>query len=232
MKRFVVAAVAALTLSLVVNASIVTLNATVDLQSKTWKLYASVSSDCAGLSSFDINQIATTGDIVNVLPAQMNMAPAPTEYSGFSYELQDGALQASQLSSWQPSATGYNKRKSANVIQGFGILDTTVTRNMYPDPSTGVTATAITYTLSTNGGLGGLIAQGEYSGDFGSITFAGNGTVLKGADGDGWTGPDIIAEGDNPQESVTWVPATINIPEPATMSLLGLGALALVRRRC
>ncbi len=197
--------------------------------STTWQLYATVSSDCGGLASFDItfgggaNQVLTATQMGKSLtvpfPGQnLSIKNSVGDYVGFASSLRSNGTVAGgavadisngQGTLWTADGGATDAYNSTLVIKGIGV---------------GSSANAMDYdgtTILKSIASPALIAQGTCTsnGLFNAGMAVGN--VLNSMN---WTGPGNVS-------APTFVFGAGFTPEPATMSLLLVGGFAALRRR-
>jgi hypothetical protein len=207
---------------LFVAATIASATPTVTLTATTtgtlWQVWATVSSDCAGLASFDISfGGAGGGTITSSTQKAYRISDPDSDYIGFNSSFKsNGTVSAGAVAdiiNGQPTAYGDtpDAGKNAMVISGCGQLAKSV-YNQAGDTVIGSIAVPF------------LVAQGQISGTL--PLQAGNafGNVLTGTS-NSWLGGPGNASGAN------FVFGSGFTPEPASMCLLVAGGLALLRRK-
>jgi hypothetical protein len=201
-------------------------------QSTSWRLYAAVSNDCAGLDSFAISfgGGGSTQILSSTLKAPKGYDATLEEMFGFKNLTSNGIVSAgavSEITAAQGVIYGdvNDPSKDALVLQGIGQQ-----AGSWVDGSGNTVATW---------GWPVLLAQGTFSGPAQFVTGVLDIHVLIGTNGT-WTGPGNVlvdtihvkqvgANGLLPAEiGGYWIEGT---PEPGTLILLGAGGLALIRRR-
>jgi len=192
------------------RASIVTF----DLQAADgqWQVWATVSSDCAGLDSFDFD-VTTSGALA--ITSSVNEAPQSdnglADLFGF-YKFRSDGTAGEGIHAAQDSIYGdtYNATKDARVLQDVGLAGGSRVDLL--------SSNTITWEAPV------LLASGTYTGTTGSLLVSGSCTVLQDL-GDGWTGPGSLA-----MATVTGDVAYVRVPATLALVAAGLGA-ALARRR-
>ena len=205
-----------LTLSIAsAQAAIVTLDLQLDTVAETWQVYALITGGSEGLSDFGLNVVGSGGAVVT---GSTNKAPTATNFDGSEvtqygfYDMRSNGVNGVGIVANQPSIyPGVNDpAKDALVLKDVGISAGSQAGNL----------------ISAVWAVPVLLAEGTYFGDLGTIVAAGAGTwnLLE----DGWAGPGHL----EPASGVLSGSVQIGeVPEPATMSLLVIGGLALLRRK-
>jgi len=210
--RHVLAVVLALAVpAAMAHASVVTLDLTAG--GGQWQVWGTVSSDCRGLDSFDLDVTATGGLTVT---GSANKAPQSdngvADLFGFYKFRSDGAAGAN-IQGAQDTIYGSsnNPAKDSKVLLDAGVAPGSRVDSLSGD--------MIAW------GAPMLLASGTYSGSAGRLEVEGQCTILKTGTGGIWTGPGNVA-------FATVVGDTVQAPEPATLGLLALGlGLAAIQAR-
>jgi len=221
MKRFALTALILAAASVVAQATpTVTLTAT--YTGTTWKVYATVTdNDCAGLSSFQISFGGGAGPqiLTSVVKASKPLDSGLGAFAGFAATFNSAGVVSggivTDLQAGQGTAYGdtNNSDKDLLVIQGIGQTNSSW-HTFYWSPDdpwhSWVSPT--------------LIGQGTFSGSGLLVPISGAANVLSGTTGN-WHGPG------NVEVANVVFGAGFFAPEPATIGLLAVGGLALLRRR-
>jgi len=217
MKKFALIALV-LTVATVAAQATPTVTLTATTTGTVWKVWATVSSDCAGLSSFDISFGGPGGGTIvtsTVKAANFYDSDAGAIIGfGSSFKNNGTVIGGAVADIINGQATAYgdanDTSKDALIIQGCGQQAHAV-MNVAGDTQLGTIATPF------------LLAQGTISGSLPIQAGTGIGNVLTGVAGQ-WVGPGNAA-------GATFIFSTGFTPEPTTMALLAIGGIAALRRR-
>ena len=192
------------------EAAIITLD--IQAEAGAWQVYGDVSLDCEGLASMGLDVTADGGLAVT---GSTNESPrgydaGASAFYGFDNFRSNGTL-GMDIDAGQKTiySGGTDPVKDALVLLDIGQLPGSRANTPFvPDP--------ITWAAHV------LLASGTYSGTVGTLYVVGNGNTLN--SGSPWTGPGNVSP-------ATWEGDSVYIPEPATLAVLALGGLAMLRRR-
>ncbi len=183
----------------------------------TFNVFASVTDDGSnfGLSAFEM-VLVPSGDVT--LLTLENMSPEAGTYGFWNfrdaviYENGTGYLSAAQGTIY---AGTYSSTKDAKVFKRIGQLAGAGAGAEWDAP---VLLASGTYSVGTQGGT---ISVNKPAGSTGA-------SILKNVTGTGWKGPGNEMAPSSVVPDVVEIPG---VPEPATIGLLVLGALGLIRRK-
>ena len=190
----------------------VVLTITANTTLNTWEVYADISGSNAGLASFIIDVTGTGGVTVtsSALEAPSGLYELVPPYRSFGFGLlTSNGTAGIGICASQDTVSGVD----ALVIEDVGVV-------------AGSRTDAMNNTITWAAPV--LLASGDFTGSVGQLQVAvGDGTfnVLNVPAGGSWTGSD----GCSGATSITG--GSVAVPEPATMTALALGGLALLRRR-
>ena len=200
------------------HSAMVTLDLQIDTDGPgTWSVYAEISGGTAGLSDFGLNVVGSGGamvtDSTNMSPMAVDWDGSTLTQYGFNEQRSDGWNGVGIVANQPSIYPGENDpERDAMVLQGVGI-------------SAGSQAG---YIQSAVWDVPVLLAEGTYSlSSPGEITVSGIPVWnLLSIVGSGWEGPGNLETASEVESDTEPV-----VPEPATLSLLVIGGLALLRRK-
>lgn len=193
------------------------LSAVVHPSTHTWDAYATISNDCAGIAAWCIDVKGTGGLTVTSSHLAAPYYTLPDgKVAGFdpTYILNSGGNAGLYIHASEPVIYGdvNDPALDAKVIQGLGQVSGSYGSVHWDAPL--------------------LIASGSYTGEAGFINITGADNVnqfmvLKNVSGGPWKGPgNVMMSG-----FIVYDAQPVYVPEPASLCLLAVGAMGLLRRR-